>query len=215
LRVSTVRNGYVRYESRAIDPASVRLAAGTIAWREGPLLQLRHLVEDDLRERVALTRFGDVRLTVGRRALYAQRGDGPRIKLASALNECESSSGCGGSTSMQLAGAYLATVYLDAGAGESQSWIVLNNLAGGKVVSVCELGYESGLTPNEIGSYVVTDTGGVACATESAGRRQIRTATATLDEGPGIDTTSLTRRGDQLVWLHDGVEKTAPLPTPA
>jgi hypothetical protein len=41
---------------------------------------------------------------------------------------------------------------------------------------------------------------------------EIRSDGTVLDRGEGIDVDSLARRGDRLVWVHDGVERTAPLP---
>jgi hypothetical protein len=41
---------------------------------------------------------------------------------------------------------------------------------------------------------------------------EIRSESTVLDRGPGIDPVSFARRGDQLFWRHDGVERTAGLP---
>ena len=67
-------------------------------------------------------------------------------------------------------------------------------------------------------SFVVTGDEAVACALEPAldgnrrpGTPRIVAEGEVLDKGPGIDLASLRRRGGELVWLHDGAERTAPL----
>jgi hypothetical protein len=62
-----------------------------------------------------------------------------------------------------------------------------------------------------VGEFVLTEAGRVACVTSIPFINRIESEGVVLDEG-GRGVHGLTRRGDRLVWYHDGVERTAPLP---
>lgn len=64
---------------------------------------------------------------------------------------------------------------------------------------------------DRVGEYVVTGDGAVACLVEVGDALEIRSEGELLDAGTGI--SGVHRRGEQLVWLHDGAERTAPLPS--
>ena len=89
---------------------------------------------------------------------------------------------------------------LDIGANGQN--VIVHDLRTGISATVC--GYD-------VERYVITDAGKVACGGHDDSA-WISVEGLVIDEGPGVDPSSLTRRGDTLVWLHDGVERTAPLP---
>jgi hypothetical protein len=65
----------------------------------------------------------------------------------------------------------------------------------------------------QVGDYVVVEDGAVACLVEVGDfpyTQEIRSEGALLDSGTGM--SRLRRRGGEIVWLHDGAERTAPLP---
>jgi hypothetical protein len=65
----------------------------------------------------------------------------------------------------------------------------------------------------QVHEYVLTGEGAVACLVDAGDfpfTQEVRSEGEVLDAGTGI--SDLHRRGDELVWLHDGAERTAPLP---
>jgi hypothetical protein len=163
-----------------------------------------------------LLRVGDLRFAVRRGRLWL-RGPlgarGRRTLLGLPISACSSSSGCAGIDALQVAGRFVAVRERSHAAGESGGEIRVYDLARDRKRATCRSHGRHG----GVGSFVLTDTGRVACAligdTSDASRDQIRAEGVVLDQGSGIDIESLVRRGDRLVWLYDRAERSAPLPT--
>jgi hypothetical protein len=134
------------------------------------------------------------------------------MRLGAPTTACLSSSGCSGIDALQVANPFVAVRDAFYSAGDSGGEIRVYDLARRSRRVLC---HTSGLRGG-VGSFVLTGTGRVACALvdDYADRSttQIRAENTVLDQGAGIDADSLARRGDRLVWLHDGVERSAALP---
>ena len=187
-----------------IAPGFVAMAAYVLAWRRAGGLEVQF--EDGypalprrplLRGRITVEVYGGSRL---RARLRGRRPAG----LGDATSPCISSSGCSGIDRLQFAGDHVAV----------RSWVadpVAEQYEG--EVTVTDLRRRTRRTTcrsDRVHEYVVTGDGAVACLVDVADAREIRSEGAVLDTGTGI--SGLRRRGDELVWLHDGDERSAPLP---
>jgi hypothetical protein len=201
-----------------IVPSVLGLAAISIAYKQGDTFRLAALWETEATDG-PLLRVGEVRFTVVHRRsgvwprLSARLGaHGREMWLGAPTTACLSSSGCSGIEALQVAGAFVAVHDGFHRAGDSGGEIRVYDLARRRRRVLC---HTSGLRGG-VGSFVLTATGRVACALvdDYADRSttEIRAENTVLDQGACIDVDSLARRGDRLVWLHDGVERSAPLP---
>jgi hypothetical protein len=196
------RTGYAG--ARGLDPAFLGLAGGTIAWRANGAFPLQALLGgNDVA--APLLSAGGVHVCVTRNHLFARLGDGAPRELGIALDECESSSGCGGIASIQIEGDYLAALETGDSAGNGWSQLRIYDLARRRARRVCLPGRGGGY----LNSFVLTRSGHAVCALSGTPSRIIY-GSANLDAGPGLDTSSLTRRGERLVWTDGGVERPAP-----
>jgi hypothetical protein len=201
-----------------IDPSVLGLAAISIAYKQGDTFRLAALWEAEATDG-PLLRVGEVRFTVVHRRfgvwprVSAGLGvNGREMRLGAPTTACLSSSGCSGIDALQVANPFVAVRDAFYSAGDSGGEIRVYDLARRSRRVLC---HTSGLRGG-VGSFVLTGTGRVACALvdDYADRSttQIRAENTVLDQGAGIDADSLARRGDRLVWLHDGVERSAALP---
>jgi hypothetical protein len=198
-----------------VEPRSVRLAADVIAYRRGNgiediVLDSVHPVPDS-----RLGRLGRVVVALRRGDLVTARlaGGIRRVELGRTMSQCFSSSGCGGVDRVEVRGRFAAgrETSLDFANSYYEGHITVGDLRSGARRAACR--------SFRVQSFVVTGAGAVACALEPAldgnrrpGTPRIVAEDEVLDKGPGIDLSSLRRRGGELVWLHDGAERTAPLP---
>jgi hypothetical protein len=175
---------------RRSDGLEVQYEDGYPAWPARPLLRGRVTVDVDdgswLRARLR-----------GRSA----------VALGEAASPCVSSSGCSGVNRIQIAGRFAAARSWDADP-------VAEQYVG--AVTVADTRTRSRRTTcrsEQVHEYVLTDDGAMACLVdvgEFPHTQEIRSEGDVLDAGTGI--AGLHRRGAELVWRHDGAERTAPLP---
>jgi hypothetical protein len=201
-----------------IDPSVLGLAAVSVAYEQGDTFRLAALEEAEVTDGTLL-RVGDVRFTavhrrfgVWRRLLARPGVNGTAMSLGAPTSACVSSSGCSGIDALQVAGRFVAVRDRFYSSGDSGGEIRVYDLARHRRRDICRTPGVSG----DVGSFVLTDTGKVACVVLDYGivsTAQVRAEGAVLDQGAGIDADSLVRRGDRLVWLNDGVARSAPLPT--
>lgn len=136
------------------------------------------------------------------------RGRRP-VRLGEAMFPCISPGGCSGVDRLQLAGDHVAARYRSADHINQQyeGLLMVADLRARTCRTACR--------SSEVHEYVLTDDGAIDClvdAGESPFTQEVRSEGAVLDAGTGI--SDLRRRGDDLVWLHDGAERSAPLPPP-
>jgi hypothetical protein len=191
-----------------LDPGLIRLAGSVLLYRDRFGLETWQL-SGTAPWLGTLLRAGAIRITADhdRLVLHAPSGQTP---LGLALLDCVGSDGCGGIDTLQIAGPYLAvhrTAY-DREGDTAGVLKVYDTRTGAKRVACGTGGYG-----NDVEAFVVTATGAVACMRSVDGVPTLISGGVTLDSGPGVDLRSLFGRGDQLVWRHDGAERTAPLPT--
>ena len=195
-------------EGADIDPGFVGLAGSVLAWRraggiemqdEG--LELAPFAQTVLRGRITIEvdHYSELRAHLGNRRPVA---------LGDAATPCISSSGCSGVNRIQIAGDHVA-------ARDWQADPVASQYAG--AVTVADLrGRTRRVTcrSQEVHEYVVTEEGAVACLIDAgeppSSTQEVRSENAVLDSGTGI--SALRRLGGEIVWRHDGIERTAPLP---
>ena len=199
---------------RDIDPRYLRIAGNVLAWREGRAFGVVWLPEGPAAPARVLASNRTVVLEARGFELLARRhGGGRRVPLGNAICDCISSSGNAGVTTVAVAGRFAAARYASSAfrEGRSEDRITVADTTEASTRETCVSG--------GIRSFLVTAEGGVACAVEAEfdtsirrRTRQIRSEDAVIDEGPGIDLRSLHRRGAEIVWRHDGAERTAPLP---
>jgi hypothetical protein len=204
----------VRARAADIDPHTLGLAGTEIAYRRGDTYEITPLHDDDDRDAAAtvLLRVGPVRIEVLTRRwtpfLYARIG-ARRRWLGEPTGGCWSHNGCGGTNALQVAGRYVATRYNQHNPDYASGSITVRAVGGGPARRYCD---ERG----DVGAFVLTRRGTAACALQLPGRppstSEVRVADEVVARGTGIDIHSLHRRGDELVWLDDDVEQTAPLP---
>ena len=190
-----------------IAPGFVAMSGYVLAWRRAGGLEVQ--VEDGypalprrplLRGRVTVAVDGESEL---RARLRGRRS----VALGEATSACISPSGCGGVDRLQFAGDHVAARW-----GRANH--VAQQYAG--EVTLADLRKRSRRTTcrsSRVHEYVLTDGGAVACLVDVGDfpfSQEIRSEGAVLDAG--IEITGLRRRGEELVWLHDGAERTAPLP---
>jgi hypothetical protein len=198
-----------------IDPSVLGLAGISVAFLQGETFRLAPFDEAKVTDGTLL-RVGDVRFTVRRGRLWLHAPPGAerrRLPLGYPMSACLSSSGCEGIDALQVTDRFVAIRDRFYATGESGGQIRVYDVARGRRRTTCR---SRGLH-GDVGSFVLTDTGLVACALEGvsadATEDQIRAEGVVLDQGPGIDVDSRMRRGDRLFWFHDGLEQSAPLPT--
>jgi hypothetical protein len=188
-----------------ISPGFVAMAAYVLAWRRGGGLEVQF--EDGypaLPSRPLLRGRITVGVHDGHWLRAHLRGRHP-VGLGEATTPCISSSGCSGIDRLQFAGDNVAARRWDADpvADQWEGAVTVTDLRRRTRRTTCR--------SDRVGEYVVTGDGAVACLVEVDDTLEIRSEGAVLDAGTGI--SDLRRRGDDLVWLHDGAERTAPLPS--
>jgi hypothetical protein len=196
-----------------IDPSVLGLAGMSVAYRQGDTFRIAPFEETNVSDGTLL-RLDDLRFTVRRGRLWLHAGPGAdrrTVLLGDPISACVSSSGCAGIDALQVAGRFVAVRDRFYDTGESGGEIRVYDLVRHRTRTACRSPGRFG----SVGSLVLTDTGLVACVLvdDLADRHAVRAEGVVLDRGPGIDAESLMRRSDRLVWLHDGVERSAPLPT--
>jgi hypothetical protein len=211
--VTVAATGYGIWPSAPdIDPSVLGLAGNSVAYRQADTFRLAPFDDTEVSDGTLL-RVGDMRFTVRRDRLWLHARSARRAMLGDPSGACLSSSGCSGIDALQVAGRFVAVRDRSYHSGDSSGEIRIYDVARGSKRTTCRTqGLHGGL-----GSFVLTDAGSVACAVSyyspDPPEVQIRSEGVVLDRGLGIDDESLVRRGDRLVWLHDGVERSAPLPT--
>lgn len=150
-----------------------------------------------------IMRVGDVRITVDDFTVSARQGKGPSFVLGrpQRLDSCDYRGGCVGWS--------YVSVYDDR---ILQSQYDLIGHWGITTAFALATGQPREVCAGDPHSRVTTESGRVACGQSGRTANEIVSEGVVLDAGPGVDPTSLARRGDELVWLHDGAERTAPLP---
>lgn len=139
------------------EPATgvkLRLARGTVAWREGDYWRLQHLGGSS-RGSTLLVRQGEVRVFKG---LLARLGKGRLRMIGDEFTACETSSGCSGVSHVKIAGRYLAALDQSFTAGTGSTWITLVDLANGTRRRLCHNG-------SVFYTFTLDSSGAVACAT--------------------------------------------------
>jgi hypothetical protein len=191
------------------DPRHLRIAGRLIAWRSDGAYGAGAFTTGPAAGRGPIGSNRTVVLEARRDELIARPSDGfgGAVRIGRVACECISSSGGSGVDDVRLAGPLAAARFsaADFRSGTDRGHVVLADTRTGDRRETC--------AGEAVGSYVVTSIGGLACAV-SGDVRQIRSGGAVIDEGRGIDLRSLRRRGEQIVWRHDGAERTAPLPAP-
>lgn len=183
----------------------VGLAGWYVGWRVGDRVTVfsRRDADVSISPDGLLLRSGSVRFeVVDEDRLRVRSGSRPFITVSGKATELHGgtpSSG-GGWEWLQIVGDRVIVPFVDWLGGRN---ITVYDLAPGQAREVCPL-----VTP----SFVVTETGKVACGVQTFEGRSILSEGVVLDSGLGVDPASLTRRGDQLVWLNGGVERSAPIP---
>lgn len=200
-----------------IGRRTLGFAGSTVAWRHGPNLEVSSLAEQSTSPGM-LIRFAGLRIDAGERGLILRPAGRRAIPIGGAEGVCQSSSGCGGVDELQRAGRFVAVSDSEIGPTYAYTELRVADLATGEFRPVH---LTDQLGDAGVYSFVVTESGATAFivgeATTDASFSPLVTRLRTgsgqiLDEGPGIDRDSLRRRGDQLVWRHDGRRRTAPLP---
>lgn len=185
-----------------IDPSFIGLGGGVLAWSTGGLVHLQSIARGT--QRRLLLRRGDVRIVMGSRGVVAQLDGRRAVTLDAPLQPCDMGPGsCYGIDQLLLAGRFVATRYVDANLGGQPALLTVVDLESGRSGHPC---------PGHVESFVVTETGAAACGQPTADGGKIVSNGAVVDEGPGVASGSLRRRGDLLVWLDGGQERTAPIP---
>jgi hypothetical protein len=192
-------------EGPGIDPGFVAMSGHTLAWRRDGGLEVQ---SEDARPALPrrLLRRGRITVDVdGEDRLRARlRGRAP-VALGEPVFPCVSPSGCSGVDRLQFAGDHVAARY---GSADSIGGYFAGDL------TVADLRARTRRTTcrsEEVHEYVLTHDGAVACLVDvGTFTQEVRSEHTKLDSGTGI--SALHRRGDELVWLHDGAERTAPLP---
>jgi hypothetical protein len=205
--------------ARQIDPASLGLARELIAYRYGDTYHLAHAgyEGDAIAARRTLIREGSLRIeAVPRRwrsSLLVAHSGAQRRRLGEATNPCISPSGCAGVDALQIAGRFVAVRIRSSNPDYSAGAVTVHGLDAGRGRRDCA-------GRGSVGDFVVTEAGALACAVtpwdpDNPGPLvpEIRAGGAIIARAEGIDIRSLHRRGDELVWLEDGAERTAPLPS--
>ncbi len=147
-------------------------------------------------------RVGDIRFAVDVGGVSVRRGGGKPIAIGGpVLHNCRTRSDCSGWRTITVAGGRVVLPGIDLGANGTN--VTVHDLSAGTSRVVCA---------PDVKSSVITDTGKVACGLWDIKGKQIVSEGVVLDSGPSVDPASLVRRGDELVWLSGGVERTAPIP---
>jgi hypothetical protein len=201
-------NSELRLIPTGLDPGFIRLAGSVLLFRDRFGLETLQL-SGTAPWLGTLLRAGAIRITADhdRLVLHAPIGE---TQLGIALLDCVGSDGCSGIDTLQIAGPYLAvhrTAY-DREGDTAGVLKVYDTRTGAKQLPCGTGGYG-----NDVEAFTVTATGAVACMRSVNSVPTLISGGVTLDSGPGVDLRSLYHRGDQLVWGHDGAERTAPLPT--
>lgn len=204
----SLRGGQVLEDTAGWDYGSV--STTSLAFR-GTVLALRGddgygLVGLDTESEPApngrLLTEGRIRIDVHGDQLFARRGGERPLDLGQALTDCLSPEGCFGVARLHLrSDRFVATRYISASMGGQPDRFTIYDLDTRRSRQPC----------SNVAAVVLTDAGRIACGQWGASSRILSEGTV-LDDGPDVDPYSLHRRGDQLVWLRGGVERTAPLP---
>jgi hypothetical protein len=195
------------FEGNDISPGYVAMAGYVLAWRRSDGLEVQF--EDGYPAWPARPLLrGRVTVDVNDGSWLRARLRGRRpVALGEAASPCISSSGCSGVNRIQIAGRFAAARSWDADP-------VAEQYVG--AVTVADLRTRSRRTTcrsEQVHEYVLTDDGAMACLVntgEFPHSQEIRSEGEVLYAGTGI--SDLHRRGEELVWLHGGTERTAPLP---
>ena len=206
LEVGATGLGYA-INGHDIAPRTIGLDGFLLAYGRAGGIELAELIDGRPARARTLVRRGSVAIGVRNWWFLYARSRGRRpIFLGESEDGCLSSSGCSGINRLQFAGDVVAARFgsvASRGASASGSLSVADT-ARGRVRTACE--------GEAVGAYVVTPAAAVACAVSRSGEVQILSEGTVLDRGPGVDPGSLRRRGDVMVWRHDGAERSAPLP---
>jgi hypothetical protein len=193
------------FEGSDISPGFVAMAGYVLAWRRAGGLEVQF--EDGypaLPSRPLSRGRITVRVHDGYRLRAHLRGRHP-VGLGAVTSPCISSSGCAGIDRLQFAGDNVAARTWDADpvADQWEGAVTVTDLRRRTRRTTC--------SSDRVGEYVVTGDGAVACLVEVGDALEIRSEGEVLDAGRGI--SDLRRRRDELVWLHDGAERAAPVPS--
>jgi hypothetical protein len=206
-------NGDQRHEAGGadLDPWFLHVAGDMLAWRYGEQIVVHDLGPDapGTREPGPLMRIGDVFFDAAQPPqsgwqIYARVAGGRRVALGAPWSFGWSSSFADGLDALLVSGSFVAvrdTSYSTGSPGPGE--VRVFDLARGTQRTLCRA--EVG-----VGAFILTEAGRVACVTSIPFVNRIESEGVVLDQGRGVD--GLARRGDRLVWLHDGVERSAPLP---
>jgi hypothetical protein len=151
-----------------------------------------------------LLTLGDARLEVTGRSLSFRSAGRPAFKIDGypSKYDCDTPSSCRGLGQISLFDDRVVVVNND-----FNTDVTAYAVASGTPTILC---------PGLVMSLVMTETGRVACGQYHGGGpsqpSDIVSEGAVIASGPGVDPRSLTRRGDQLVWMDAGAEHTAPIP---
>ncbi len=187
-----------------IDPGYVGVGGSVVAWRAAGMIRVRL---GRLTPAGVLVRAGEVRIEADRK-LRARLGDGAAVPLGAPYDSGDTSSGGDGVDALAIEGQFVAARYSADRSGTSAGALLrIVDLSTRAARNVCETvsGY--------VQRFVLAPSGRAVCAMRADGDQlQIRAENAVLDQGPGLSLDSLVRRGNELVWIKDGLEHTAPLP---
>jgi hypothetical protein len=214
-RVVQDTDGGIYARGARLDPAFLRLAGSTVAWRVGSTYEFSALEERQSPPGTLLV-LDRVRVeaivSAHRTELRARYGRRPTVPLGEPKSVCGSSSGCSGIDALQSVGHFLAARYFATSLNDVSGRLTIHDLRTGQDRILCRRVYSG-----YVRAFVLTGRGTAACTVSLNGVgapqvHEIRAEGRLLDRGPGIDPDSLHRRGDRLVWLNDSVERTAPSP---
>jgi hypothetical protein len=142
-----------------------------------------------------------VRFYVSAHGMRVRRDGGRWVNIAGRpVGDANTPSSAEGWAPMRVAKDKLVVPFYDRGGG----FVWRYDLITGERTDACPTG--------TVQRHVITEAGKVACTTYVEQGVQVVSENVTVDSGPSIDPRSLVRRGDLLVWLNGGAERTAPIP---
>jgi hypothetical protein len=205
-----VLGGYSVDPGASADPRFLAVAGGIVAYRDASGVH----VFDSHRSSPRGTLVDDhgIRL-IGARTLFLRAGRSAPVPIGSAAPAACGSHGCRGVDLVQIAGTFAGVRFLDQDAGYDATSLTVHDTASRRASQPCRPPDPGRDYYDRVVAFVLVATGAVACARVVAGTPQILSGGVVADSGAGIDLWSLARRGNQIVWRHDGQERSAPLPT--